>query len=135
MPDIDFGQLSEALNDKMDRDAHNVQSPSAVVVAKQDPISDNDYTWYRLYSDGWVEQGGTKTYSNADEIKTITLPITMFDSNYTLQLTRKDGSSPDNDTSYSRQQYNSKSTTGFSFWWSINNRQTSIDWEVKGMAA
>ena len=65
MSDINVGQITEALNDKMDRDAHNVQSPSAVVVDKQDPSSSNNYTWYRKYSDGWVEQGGV-SISRAD---------------------------------------------------------------------
>lgn len=58
MSDINIGQISEALNDKMDRDGMNSQSPCAVVVAKQDPTSANGYKWYRVYSDGWCEQGG-----------------------------------------------------------------------------
>lgn len=51
MADINVGQLAEAINDKMDRDAHNVQSPSSVVIEKQDPSADNNYTWYRKWSD------------------------------------------------------------------------------------
>lgn len=90
MPDIDFGQLSEALNDKMDRDAHNVQSPSAVVIAKQDPTSENDYTWYRKYSDGWVEQGGniSVTFSSAEYYGTsLSLHVAMKDTNYYSMIT------------------------------------------------
>ena len=54
-----------------------------VLVDIQRPTADNNYTWYRLYSDGWVEQGGTvvvhsgtvahDTYST----KSITFPIAM----------------------------------------------------------
>lgn len=137
MSDINVGAISEALNDKADRDLQNVDTVGGAdaVVAFQKPTAENDYTWYRLYASGWVEQGGTRNYSNAEEVKTITLPITMADSNYTLQLTRKDGSVPDTNTAYQMQQYRSKSTTGFSFMWTTNNRQSAIDWEVKGMAA
>lgn len=80
MADIDVNYLSEAINDKMDRDAHNVQSPSAVVIAKQDPTAENGYTWYRLYSDGWVEQGGQT--SGTGETVNVTLPIEMADANF-----------------------------------------------------
>jgi len=86
MSDINIGQITEALNDKMDRDAHNVQSPSAVVVDKQDPTSENNYTWYRKYSDGWVEQGGHASsvpYGGTN----ITFPIPFSNSNYALFFT------------------------------------------------
>ena len=88
MPDINIGQISEALNDKMDRDGYNVQSPADVIVAKQDPTSSNSYTWYRKYASGWVEQGGVKSATSvADGSGTagntqINLPITMANSNY-----------------------------------------------------
>jgi len=53
------------------------------VIAFQAPTAGNDYTWYRKYADGWVEQGGFKvinsasvsggTYSQA----TVDFPIAM----------------------------------------------------------
>lgn len=85
MPDIDIGYLTEAINDKADRDLHNVDTINGtdVVVETQLPTSENNYTWYRKYASGWVEQGGTKiintssvsggTYSTAD----IVFPIGM----------------------------------------------------------
>ena len=43
-------------------------------------------TWYRVYSDGWVEQGGVLSGSYvADRIYTITLLKPMADSNYYLR--------------------------------------------------
>lgn len=89
MTDINIGAFAESLNDKMDRDGMNSQSPCAVVVAKQDPTSANNYTWYRKYSDGWVEQGGIKTGSvnigsgSEGSLGAINLPITMANTNYT----------------------------------------------------
>ena len=93
MTDINVGQLSEALNDKMDRDAHNVQSPSAVIIEKQDPASTNNYTWYRKYSDGWIEQGGYIA-GQADGInKTITYPVAFTSRvcDYNVHNTRGSG--------------------------------------------
>ena len=59
MADIDFGQLSEALNDKSDRDLRNVDTTAKAdaVIDYQEPTAENNYTWYRLYKSGWVEQG------------------------------------------------------------------------------
>lgn len=51
------------------------------VVESQMPTAENDYTWYRKYASGWVEQGG---YSKA---QTITLLVPMQDANYSVLLT------------------------------------------------
>ena len=53
-----------------------------VLVAVQRPTAENNYTWFRVWSDGWVEQGGNTT-GNAS----ITLPVTMADLNYNLLIT------------------------------------------------
>jgi len=51
------------------------------VVAWQTPTAENNYTWYRKYKSGWVEQGGI---SNTQQI---ILPITMLDDKYSIHLT------------------------------------------------
>lgn len=50
------------------------------VVEIQNPTADNNYTWYRKYKSGWVEQGGI--YNSAD----LTFVVEMADSNYYLFL-------------------------------------------------
>ncbi len=50
------------------------------VVEWQTPTSDNEYTWYRKYKSGWVEQGGRTS------AQTITMPIEMSDANYHVFL-------------------------------------------------
>lgn len=50
------------------------------VVDFQAPTAANNYTWYRKYKSGWVEQGGVSGGSNT----VITLPVEMADTNYTL---------------------------------------------------
>lgn len=131
MPDIDFGQLSEALNDKMDRGGMNAQSPCAVVVAKQDPTADNNYTWYRKYSDGWVEQGGLQTSASGSSGVTVTLPVAMADANYTITATVT------GEQAYFVGCLN-KTTTSF-LWRSFNTSTQGYDkagsWQVSGIAA
>lgn len=45
-------------------------------------------TWYRKYSDGWVEQGGTGSASNANPA-TITFPISFLNDNFSFSVTNK----------------------------------------------
>ena len=130
MSDINVGQISEALNDKMDRDAHNVQSPSAVVIEKQDPTSANNYTWYRKYSDGWVEQGGITSGAPA----TVTLLVEMADTNYSIMgCSRQDASGSGWFSA------GVITTTGFGcnlqYGSGTQSSGTSIQWEVRGMSA
>ena len=54
-----------------------------VVVKTQLPTAENNYTWYRLYKSGWVEQGGRGgAIENGAEY--IILPIAMADTNYSV---------------------------------------------------
>jgi hypothetical protein len=80
MADINVGAISEALNNKADRDLNNIPSAYDYVVESQLPTSSNGYTWYRKYKSGWVEQG--RYYVNPDA--TWTLPIPMANSNYVI---------------------------------------------------
>ena len=57
------------------------------VVEFQAPTAANNYTWYRKYADGWVEQGGfdntTRTTSSTlSAIVSITFPVEMADTKY-----------------------------------------------------
>ncbi|MCQ2572195.1 MAG: hypothetical protein MJ165_04365 [Alphaproteobacteria bacterium] len=52
------------------------------VVETQLPTSQNNYTWYRKYKSGWVEQGGIVSATSSYASKSI--PVTMANTNYTL---------------------------------------------------
>ena len=41
------------------------------VIAFQAPTSENNYTWYRKYADGWVEQGGMNSYGTGTTSNTV----------------------------------------------------------------
>lgn len=130
MADIDVGQLSEAINDKMDRDAHNVESPSAVVIESQMPTADNDYTWYRKYSDGWVEQGGTFSGTFGQyTTKTVSLPIEMVNTAYCGFIT-----SYETGTNYTPH-ISAKTTTTVTFSYVINTTANGATWLVCGKYA
>lgn len=96
MADIDFGQLSEALNGKSDRDLRNVDTTAKAdaVIDFQLPTAENGYTWYRKYKSGWVEQGGyidgnyshtfSGTYMSSYVATTITLPVEIDNTNVNI---------------------------------------------------
>ena len=58
------------------------------VIAFQAPTADNNYTWYRLYADGWVEMGGGSIDISYQTAINITLPITMANTNYTVMISQ-----------------------------------------------
>lgn len=56
------------------------------VIESQAPTAQNNYTWYRKYKSGWVEQGGRKLPGT----KTYELPIRMANTNYSVLSSTKD---------------------------------------------
>lgn len=89
------------------------------VVERQVPTAQNNYTWYRKYKSGWVEQGG---HSHS---KTVTLPITMANTDYCwiiCTLYNNSNAAPYSDLG----ELTSKTTSGFvkagnaqAFTWSV----------------
>lgn len=85
MSDINIGAISEALNNKVDLPLGDSQDGIDFVVEWQLPTADNNYTWYRKYKSGWVEQGGRVTINNtisASNVR-VTFPVEMANGNYT----------------------------------------------------
>lgn len=97
MADIDIGKISEALNNKTDRNMRNVDTTAKAdsVIDYQEPTEENGYTWYRKYLSGWVEQGGKVGALNNSRI-TVTLPVAMASSSYTALATGQNGSTASN---------------------------------------
>jgi len=59
------------------------------VIAFQAPTAGNNYTWYRKYADGWVEQGG-ETVDTTSTVS-VALPVEMQDTHYTITCSAKGG--------------------------------------------
>jgi hypothetical protein len=103
------------------------------VIAAQHPTSANGYTWYRKYSDGWVEQGGKSTSDG----QTVTFPIQMANTEYFIS-----GMPYETDTgAISSVAFASKTTTSVVLYGKRVNAAGfaagahPVYWEVKGMAA
>lgn len=112
---------------KTESDARYVQQGHQVIEF-QEPTADNNYTWYRLYADGWVEQGGIAVGNPV----TITLPIVMANSNY-MAVSSPNGEVSNNYVAFGQYNY---STTGFQIKYNGDlSSATSICWQVSGMAA
>lgn len=137
MAEINIADILNALNDKADRDLRNVDNTAGAdtVIEYQAPTAENNYTWYRKYKSGWVEQGGITTTTvisagySAD--RTIVYPIEMADTNYSATFGITKG--PFGSTRITR------NTTGGTV--TLYNRAGSGDhsfqalWQVSGMAA
>jgi hypothetical protein len=85
------------------------------VTAFQAPSAENNYTWYRKYKSGWVEQGGDFVGGGT----TVTLPVQMSNSHYTVTSTHK------------------TSTSSYNVQWGfigIDKTTTSITIQVNGTA-
>jgi len=123
------GINTEDFNDKADTDFGNTNMID-YVVAKQDPSAGNNYTWYRKYKSGWVEQGGL-----GGTTLTVTLPVPMSDTNYII-TTGNNYYSASGGTPVAV--YYDKTTTGFKLQGRWNGSATSgigACWHVSGIAA
>lgn len=101
------------------------------LVEEQKPTSENNYTWYRKYDNGLVEQGGIHHRGSAGD--TVNLPIAMSNEYYELQLTAV------NPTNINRYAYaNTYTSTYFKCGTADDqspNNDGDIRWYVCGYAA
>ena len=109
------------------------------VIEFQEPTSSNNYTWYRKYADGWVEQGG-RIPGNVGGTYNVSMPVEMADTNYNFIGT---GYKDSNDNGFVAAciDTSNMSTTGFRVYtrYAINGVTGSPSqggqWQVSGMAA
>ena len=129
MVDIDIGVISEALNNKTDRNMRNVDTTAKAdsVIDYQEPTEENGYTWYRKYKSGWVEQGGDIQLNTTSVI----FPVEMADSNYICSIVFRSTTNSTNVT-YNSAYTQTQTTTGFTC---ISSSSIHKSWQVCGMAA
>ena len=104
------------------------------VIEFQAPTSANNYTWYRKYADGWVEQGGIVFPTTTTPTRvSITLPVIMSSNMYSVQVTGGDNAAGTDIYSY----YTNRTTTGFEILYSHTTSSYTIgdSWQVSGMSA
>ena len=113
----EIGEITEALNNKVDKGFD--------IIEFQEPTAANNYTWYKKYRNGWVEQGGNV---NGGTSMTATFPIEMADTHYTVAYGNISGT-------YEQVRTNTKTTTSINIKNSSGGGTVSTDWQVSGMAA
>ena len=106
---------------------------------QQDPTAANNYTWYRLYNDGWVEQGTRTAIISNNSNVTVVFPIEMADHHYIATMAQYCSLASDYNVWYYNQgAIMARTTTGMTL---TNRRFTGnttlaidIMWQVSGMA-
>lgn len=109
------------------------------LVAFQAPSSANNWTWYRKYASGWVEQGGQATIAaqntNTQLFTDVNLPITMANQEYMVNVAFiTDGGNTTGLRNNANGRGTTKLTIGTYSMTGISNSYI-VAWEVKGMAA
>ena len=83
--EIDINEVMAEVNNKVDKD--DLDEIQCVVEEYSSGSS-----WYRIYSDGWCEQGG-RTVSSGSGFETVTLLKSYTNTNYSLSVTNLSGGS------------------------------------------
>lgn len=104
-------------------------------------VKNDDGTWYNLYSDGWVEQGGVQqNVGSTAGYRDITLPIEMSGANYTINTTCYSSYTVGTGSSHAYVMekgavaYN-QTSTGFQVFAQEQASGSYIHWQVSGYAA
>ena len=93
-PDIDINGINEALITKADLDFGNatignefkqILAEAGIRYVKETYSSGT--SWYRVWSDNWIEQGGKTASSSNDTSFSVTLHKPFSDTNYYVNLT------------------------------------------------
>ena len=121
----EIGEITEALNNKVDKGFD--------IIEFQEPTAANNYTWYKKYRNGWVEQGGIYTFSSSSP-HTITLPQQMSSVNYDINISAGYPGAGDNTvTIHIRTDMITTTSFAIQKHWESNNG--AYYWQVSGMAA
>lgn len=128
---IDVNAIADVLNNKVDLADGANQASVDYVVESQLPTAQNNYTWYRLYKSGWVEQGGYKTASGDSGTINVSLIKTMADTNYFVTFAEAQASIG---TGGSSIKSTTKAVGSFDYMWTAK-ALVGFYWEAKGMAA
>ena len=106
------------------------------VVAFQKPTAANNYTWYRKYASGWVEQGQRSLNIANKSYNLYTLPVPMANTDYWAAAGPAQISSTEMYNAASTVAALAVTTTQVRLGqFNTANATMRIWWEVKGMAA
>ncbi len=89
-------EVSNALSTKVDTDLSNCTRPYITETYR------NGLSWYRVWSDGWIEQGG-RVYVNASSIVDITLLKPYSNQDYMISISHSEAGTGGQSESYAQQ--------------------------------
>ena len=124
---IDVNEIANTLQTKVDLPDGTSQSDCDFVIESQLPAAGNNYTWYRLYKSGWIEQGGC--VNSASGTYTVTFPKRMADTNYTIIKTMST-TSTNTGVQYNQVSFFNKTVSSSD----TSTAGVGFSWEVKGIA-
>ncbi|MEE1029647.1 MAG: hypothetical protein UIC65_01350 [Alphaproteobacteria bacterium] len=109
------------------------------VVAEQKPNASNNYTWYKKYKSGWVEQGGqvavAKQAANTILSTDVSLPIIMSNAAYLVNATFITDGGNSTGLRLTQTGRNTTHITLFTFSTTGITNDYLMSWEVKGISA
>lgn len=127
--DLEIDNIVTDLNNKVDI-SNMVEVPTIIEISDPSLMP----SWYRVYSDGWCEQGGINIGNDAWGLATVTLLKPYKDNNYTISIGSETQTNSDftnaNSTSIravTMAQYINKTTASFGIQTKYN-----VDWVAKG---
>jgi hypothetical protein len=127
-PDIDINGINEALVLKADTDFGNIPNNVKYIVESWQ----SGTSWYRIWNDGWIEQGGV--VSNTTRTTAVTFHKAFTTTNYNIQTTLTQCATDWSATVSNGVVGGSKTTTGFTLqtWYNSSNTTGKNDWYACG---
>ena len=95
-------------------------------------LTDTDLTWYNLYSDGYVEQGGQKD-GVPKGYKDVSLPVEMANLSFVLSADRKSATATQNIGCWVQSPSTTGSTTMVRVY--VSEANAGFFWRASGYAA
>ena len=92
---------------------------------------DESGTWYRRFSNGWVEQGGYVEYENSNAIKNVVFPIEFNSTDYSVNIGTE--SLPNIFSLASLSVFENKEQSNMDV--HVGSASVGCFWEAKGFAA
>lgn len=123
------GINTELFNEKADLNLANVLANIDFVIERQEATAENNYTWYRKYRSGRVEQGGVVASMPSSKYQDVVFPVTMANINYAPSIT----ASWSNSATGQNEGIQNTTTTGMRV--TASYAGVTVWWQVSGMAA
>lgn len=122
---VNVGKITETLNGKAERDLSNITKPYVIETYQ------NGTSWYRLWSDGWCEQGGyiERPSANTDRTVTFLKPYSNTDWGFTSSLVLYSAQASSWDIQDTACALLAKETTGFKIHQGVGS---ATQWQAYG---